>query len=121
MGARRLARYVGGPPAIGGALRRVYAPAARAQFDAHFMGEQVYGRPFTVVACAAQDVPAEREPGQPLGRHLDGCRIGFDLGASDVKVSAVVDGEAIFSEEIVWEPVEQSDPAYHYRRITRGA
>jgi predicted NBD/HSP70 family sugar kinase len=52
-----------------------------------------------------------------LGRHLDGYRIGFDLGASDLKVSAVVDGEPIFSEEIVWEPVEQSDPGYHFSRI----
>ena len=40
----------------------------------------------------------------PLGRHLDGYRIGFDLGASDRKASAVVDGEAIFSEEVVWDP-----------------
>ena len=29
----------------------------------------------------------------------------------------MVDGEAIFSDEIVWEPVEQTDPAYHYDRI----
>ncbi len=48
---------------------------------------------------------------------MDGCRIGFDLGASDLKVSAVIDGEPIFSEEIVWEPVEQADPDYHYQRI----
>ena len=81
------------------------------------MGEQVYGQPFTVVSCEFERVPAAREIGQPLGRHLDGCRIGFDLGASDVKVSAVIDGQAVFSEEIVWEPVEQTDPAYHYERI----
>ena len=29
----------------------------------------------------------------------------------------MVDGETIFSDEIVWEPVEQTDPAYHYERI----
>ena len=28
------------------------------------------------------------ETGQALGRHLDGCRIGFDLGASDRKAAA---------------------------------
>ena len=87
------------------------------KFDYRFMGEQVYGHPFTVVSCGADEVPAAREGGQALGRHLDGCRIGFDLGASDLKVSAVIDGEAIFSDEIVWEPVEQSDPGYHYERI----
>jgi len=62
-------------------------------------------------------VPAEHELERALGRHLEGCRVGFDLGASDLKVSAVVDGEAIFSEEIVWEPRKQSDPAYHYEHV----
>ena len=44
-------------------------------------------------------------------------RIGFDLGASDRKVSAVVDGQVIFSEEVIWEPRIQTDPDYHYREI----
>lgn len=108
---------VGGPASIGRHIQRVYAPDGERRFDHHFMGEQVYGQPFTVVRCAADDAPPASEAGQPLGRHLDGCRIGFDLGASDLKVSAVVNGEAVFSEEIVWEPVEQTDPAYHYQHI----
>ncbi len=81
------------------------------------MGEDVYEQPFTVIACDPEQVPAEKEGSKPLGRHLDGCRIGFDLGASDRKVSAVVDGEPVFSEEVVWDPRSQSDPAYHYREI----
>ena len=68
--------------------------------------------------CRADEAPFASESGQALGRHLNGYRIGFDLGTSDLKVSAVVDGEPIFSDEIVWEPVEQTDPAYHYSRIT---
>ena len=109
--------FVGGPLSVGDHIRRVYAADGARTFDYHFMGEQVHAHPFRVTACAAQVVPAAREAGQHLGRHLDGCRIGFDLGASDLKVSAVVDGEAIFSEEIVWEPVEQTDPAYHQSKI----
>jgi len=109
--------YVGGPAAIAEFLRATYSPQGARAFDYHFMGEQVYQQPFTIVHCAPEDVPAARQNPQALGRHLDGCRIGFDLGASDLKVSAVIDGEAIFSEEIVWEPVEQTDPAYHYERI----
>jgi predicted NBD/HSP70 family sugar kinase len=108
---------VGGPRSVGQHVARVYAPDGPRSFDHRFMGEQVYGHTFTVVSCAADEAPAAREGGQALGRHLEGCRIGFDLGASDLKVSAVIDGEAIFSEEIVWEPVEQTDPAYHYARI----
>jgi len=69
------------------------------------------------VPCAPQDVPPEHEPEKALGRHLEGYRIGFDLGASDLKVSAVVNGEPIFSTEIIWEPRENSDPNYHYQKI----
>jgi predicted NBD/HSP70 family sugar kinase len=109
--------YEGGPAGIGQYLAHTYAPNGPRRFDHHFMGEQVYQHPFTVVTCSPDEVPPAREIGRPLGRHLDGCRIGFDLGASDLKVSAVVDGQAVFSDEIVWEPVAQTDPAYHYERI----
>jgi predicted NBD/HSP70 family sugar kinase len=29
----------------------------------------------------------------------------------------VIDGEAVYSEEVVWEPRKQSDPAYHYNEV----
>lgn len=109
--------YVGGPKSIGNYIGKRYAPGGVREFDFHFMGEDVYEKTFTVVSCEASEVPAEREIGRPLGRHLDGYRIGFDLGASRRKVSAVVDGEVVFSEEVVWEPSKQSDPQYHYREI----
>ena len=52
-----------------------------------------------------------------LGRNLDGCRIGFDLGGSDRKAAALIDGEVVFSEEIPWDPYFQSDPHYHLEGI----
>lgn len=110
--------YVGGPRSIGEYIRQVYAADGVRRFDYHFMGQDVYEHTFTVIPCAASDVPPEHEGGRPLGGHLDGCRIGFDLGASDRKVSAVIDGEAVYSEEVVWEPRKQADPDYHYREIT---
>ena len=109
--------YIGGPKSVGQHIKLVYAPQGQRQFDYHFMGQKVYEQPFTVVACAAKDVPPAGESGQALGRHLDGYRIGFDLGASDRKVSAVVNGKAIFSEEVVWQPRQQNDPQYHYNEI----
>ena len=109
--------YIGGPRHIGDYIKQCYAPDGVHAFDYHFMGEKVYQKPFTVVSCAATQVPPEQESEQSLGRHLEGYRIGFDLGASDLKISAVVDGEAIFSDEIVWEPRKQSDPQYHYDQI----
>ena len=110
--------YVGGPRSIGEHIRQVYASDGARKFDFHFMGEDVYEQTFTVIPCDAADVPPAREGGKALGHHLDGCRIGFDLGASDRKVSAVVDGQVVYSEEVVWEPRKQTDPEYHYREIT---
>jgi predicted NBD/HSP70 family sugar kinase len=109
--------YVGGPAAIGEDLRRRYSAQGERRFDFQFMGEQVYERTFRVVACESAEVPAACESERPLGRHLAGCRIGFDLGASDRKVSALIDGRVVYSEEVVWEPRQQSDPEYHYREI----
>jgi predicted NBD/HSP70 family sugar kinase len=109
--------YVGGPQSIGDYLKKIYASDNERRFDTHFMGEDVYDHPFTITICSAVEVPAEMENTLPLGGHLDGCRIGFDLGGSDRKVSAVVNGETIFSEEVVWDPIPQSDPNYHYTEI----
>jgi predicted NBD/HSP70 family sugar kinase len=109
--------YIGGPRDIGEYLQQCYSPTGERKFDYHFMGEQVYEKPFQVIACEPGEVPATYESGSALGRHLDGCRIGFDLGASDRKASAVVDGKVVYSEEVIWEPRKQADPDYHYREI----
>ncbi len=109
--------YIGGSQTIGAHIARLYAANGQRAFDAEFMGKQVYQQPFTVIPCSPDAVPAANENTQSLGRHLNGCRIGFDLGASDLKISAVVDGKAIYSDEIVWEPTQQTDPQYHYSHI----
>lgn len=109
--------YIGGPTAIGEHLRDCYSPQGPRAFDYHFMGEDVYEKDFTVIPCLPAEVPPEMESAKPLGRHLDGCRIGFDLGASDRKVSAVIEGEVVYTEEVVWNPRAQSDPDYHYQHI----
>jgi predicted NBD/HSP70 family sugar kinase len=108
--------YVGGPAEIGRHLQQVYAPGGARAFDAEFMSG-VYERPFEVVAIPPEAVPEARESSIPLGRHLDGCRVGFDLGASDRKASAVRDGEVLYSEEVPWDPRNASDPDYHYQGV----
>jgi len=109
--------YIGGPREIGEAIQKCYSPSGARKFDFQFMGEQVYEQPFTVEICAPDEVPPPHEDGEILGRHLDGCRVGFDLGASDRKVSAVVDGRVVYSEEVIWEPRKHTDPDYHYTEI----
>ncbi|MDZ4158897.1 MAG: ROK family protein [Anaerolineaceae bacterium] len=109
--------YIAGSQAVADQLQKIYSPQGERAFDYHFLGNEVYHQPFTVVACQSSEAPPQRDTSSPIGRHLDGCRIGFDLGASDLKVSAVVDGEAVFSQEIVWQPRLQADPGYHYDQV----
>ena len=106
--------YVSGSEAMYESVRDAYRPGGTREFDADFMSN-VYERPFEVVPCDA--VPAESSNPQAVGRHMDGCRIGFDAGGSDRKVSAVIDGESVFSEEVVWYPKVTEDPDYHYEGI----
>jgi predicted NBD/HSP70 family sugar kinase len=112
--------WIGGPRAVGEYIQKAYSPDGARAFDFHFMGEDVYDQPFTVIPCDVSEAPAATEKGQPIGRHLEGCRVGFDLGASDRKASAVVDGEAVYSEEVVWSPGANTDPEYHYKEILTG-
>ncbi len=109
--------YIGGPRKIAEHLKKYYSPNGERKFDYHFMGEQVYEKTFCIEHCQPEQVPAAFEEGASIGRNLNGCRIGFDLGASDRKVSAVVNGKVVYSEEVIWEPRKQSNPKYHYDEI----
>jgi predicted NBD/HSP70 family sugar kinase len=105
---------IAGEPHIAAYLRTVYSPEGARAFDYRFMGERVYGRPMTIESVPYDACPGEHESATPLGRHLNGCRIGFDLGASDRKCAAVIEGKVVFSDEVPWNPAVQSDPQYHY-------
>jgi predicted NBD/HSP70 family sugar kinase len=109
--------FLGGDDAIAAAIRGIYSADGVRKFDFEFMGSKVYGCPMEIVSLPLADMPAARETAVPLGRHLDGCRIGFDLGGSDRKCAALIDGEVVFSEEITWDPYFQSDPQYHFDGI----
>ena len=52
-------------------------------------------------------------------RNLEGCRIGFDLGGSDRKCAALINGKVVFSEEVRWDPYFCDDPQYHYDGISK--
>jgi predicted NBD/HSP70 family sugar kinase len=108
--------HFGGPKGIGEFIRKTYSAQGARKFDCEMM-EKSYGRKFQVVVTTAERVPANREMELAAGGHLQGCRIGFDLGASDYKVSAVVDGVPVFTEEAPWSPVKAANPEYHYHHI----
>jgi hypothetical protein len=108
--------HFGGPREIGERVRGIYSSSGERAFDAEIMSG-IYEQPFTVEVTDADSVPDSNEGSSAIGRNLDGCRVGFDLGASDRKACAVIDGEVVFSEEIPWDPSHQSNPDYHYRGV----
>lgn len=107
---------VAGSEVIGNRIKAAFSHGGLRDFDVKFM-ERVYEQTFEVNICDLKDAPENNSSASPVGRHLDGCRIGFDAGGSDRKVSAVIDGESVYSEEVVWFPKINSDPDYHYRGI----
>lgn len=108
--------YLGGNDELVKAMQQVFSYNGARKFDVEFM-ERVYKQKFEVIACSYEEVPASVEASIPAGGHLEGNRIGFDAGGSDRKVSAVVNGEVIHSEEVVWFPKTNEDPEYHYQGI----
>ncbi len=108
---------VAGADELAAALAATYAPGGARGFDHEFMGEKIFGRAFSVTATPFSALPAVSETSLPMGRHLEGCRIGFDLGGSDRKAAALIDGEVVFSEEIAWDPYFQQDPSYHLEGV----
>ena len=107
---------IAGSEVIGNKIKEAYTDGGLRDFDVHFM-ERVYEQPFEVKVVSLADAPKDKSAAAPIGRHLDGCRIGFDAGGSDRKVSAVIDGESVYSEEVVWFPKTTEDPNYHYEGI----
>ena len=101
---------IAGSEVIGNKIKEAYTDGGLRDFDVHFM-ERVYEKPFEVEVRKLEDAPEDKSAAAPIGRHLDGCRIGFDAGGSDRKVSAVIDGESVYSEEVVWFPKTNTDPA----------
>ena len=108
---------VAGADEIAGELAKIYGPQGARAFDYEFMGQKVFGREFSLAAAAFDALPPAAETNLPMGRHLDGCRIGFDLGGSDRKAAALINGEVVFTEEIAWDPYFQSDPRYHIEGV----
>ncbi len=107
---------VAGSKSIYEYLKNVYTATGLRAFDVEFMSG-VYERPFEVVWLEADEIPQEKGASIRVGGYLDGCRIGFDAGVSDRKVIAVVNGEVVYSEDVVWNPKITSDPTYHYEEI----
>lgn len=109
--------YIAGNDSVASAIAEIYAEQGARKFDWDIVGNGMFGEHIQVITTTADDIPAENSPAAPLGRHLEGNRIGFDLGGSDRKCAAVINGEVVFSEEVPWDPYFQEDPNYQREGI----
>ena len=98
-------------------LSKTYCKGGAREFDWDFMAN-IYENAFEVIYT--DNVPEAKDAPYKAGGNLEGCRIGFDAGGSDRKVSAVIDGETVYSEEVVWYPKVTADPDYHYNGIVEA-
>ncbi len=97
-------------------LQQAYTLEGERAFDADFF-QKLYEQKLEILDLPLEECPESNEKAQPMGGNMDGCRIGFDAGGSDRKVSAVIDGECVYSEEVVWFPKLNPDPSYQYGHI----
>ena len=107
--------YLQGDETVITRIQKAYTSTGERAFDVQFM-QDVYERPFEVLNVEGE-FPQANEAAVAAGGHMEGCRIGFDAGGSDRKVSAVIDGVPVYSEEVVWHPKTQSDPQYQFDGI----
>ena len=107
---------ISGSKVIYNYVKNAYTLDGARAFDVDFMSG-VYEKPFEVLYVEDASTLEPKSCSLRVGGYLDGCRIGFDAGGSDRKVSAVIDGEVVYSEEVVWNPKTTSDPQYHYDEI----
>jgi predicted NBD/HSP70 family sugar kinase len=107
--------YFDGPAGLAARLTQYYRENPAGKFDSKTVGEGMFDHPIEIIHTS--NLPAERRSAAALGRHLEGCRIGFDLGGSDRKAAALIDGKVVFSEETPWDPYFQPDPQYHFDGI----
>lgn len=108
--------YISGSKYIYEKIKDFYRVGGLREFDYNFMSN-VYEHEVKVIYKEENEMPKEKKSSVPAGGHLEGRRIGFDAGGSDRKVSAVVNGKTIYSEETVWFPKLNSDPKYHFDGI----
>jgi len=108
-----------GSKKIGESLKKIYSPKGERAFDINLMS-RVYERNFEVEILEMDDFPEPKEISFPVDKDFKGYRIGFDLGASDRKVSAVSNGKPVYTEEVPWEPQKRNDPSYHFHQIMAG-
>ena len=111
--------HLSGPDNIVKPIARAYKKKGARAFDVAFFND-LYARPLETAVVPLKEMPETHEREVVVKNNTNGSRIGFDLGASDFKVSALRNGKVVFSKEFPWDPRNQPDPDYHYEKLSAG-
>ena len=111
--------HLSGPDNIVKPIARAYKKKGARAFDVAFFND-LYARPLETAVVPLKEMPETHEREVVVKNNTNGYRIGFDLGASDFKVSALRNGKVVFSKEFPWDPRNQPDPDYHYEKLSAG-
>ena len=104
-------------PSLANRLAEHYCEGGKREFDVDY-SDRFFRGTLEISSQPSETFPTPKETPDPDNKiGLKGNRIGFDLGGSDRKCAAVIDGEVVFSEEVTWDPYFQSDPSYHREGI----
>lgn len=111
--------HLSGPDEIVKPIAKSYTKKGARAFDYAFFGD-LYARKMEAVIVPEKQMPVTKEREVIVKNNTNGNRIGFDLGASDFKISALKRGKVVFSKEFPWDPRNQPDPEYHYTKLSAG-
>ena len=110
--------YIHAPKDIFDYIQITYSEGGKRYFDTKFIIEDVFDKKLKINYCKSIDeVPNKIIQNLQISTNLDGYRIGFDLGGSDKKISAMIDGKVLFAESIIWNPIEEKNIEYHKKEI----
>ena len=111
--------HLSGPDNIVKPIARAYKKKGARAFDVAFFND-LYARPLETAVVPLKEMPETHEREVVVKNNTNGSRIGFDLGASDFKISALRNGKVVFSKEFPWDPRNHPDPDYHYEKLSAG-
>lgn len=106
-----------GPLGIFRHLEKTFSLSGSRTSEVVFMSN-VYDQPFLVEQLSSP--PRETKQPQATSQLLNGYRIGVDINSHDRKCAAVANGIILYTEEVLWDPMAEEDPEYHFKGVVES-
>ena len=98
-------------------ISRIYSDDGERAFDNNFIGRTIFDMDLKFYHSSIDFIPRTYDGMIKLGGHMEGNRVGLDIGGTNKKYAIVINGEQTFAEGIPWNPRGQNDPEWFRREI----